>query len=165
MELMLWLKRNAEAFSHIAQAFAFLSAAGFFMWKWISGYLVANLTVLPEIYRRRLDVDTDILVTTIHMKKGDRESLLLRKVQVSVTCDGCPLVSTELKSPYVNEKERMIRLSPNEDAQFDHVARVPARAMCDVEILVTGTSGFISRGSFAKGTWKVHKVSLPRESA
>lgn len=153
---------NANKIKDLAEAIALLAAAAFFFWKLISGYLVANLTITPTLHRARSNGNNDSLLTTINLVKGDRESLLLQEVKITITGEKGTIVSQNLNSPRVENSRRLIRLSPSETAQFDHLCMVPTGETCEIEIAIKGTSGFIPLGPVTRGGfWKVHKISLP----
>jgi hypothetical protein len=80
----------AETVKNWAEAFAWVCAGAFFVYKAFSGYLISNLSLSLKCRRRHLAPGTDYLVVTAGLKKGDRGAVSLHDIRahVSPTVDG-----------------------------------------------------------------------------
>jgi len=142
--------RLADA-RHLAEIMALLSAAVFFAYKAISGYLITKLTIKRRSMRQHIPgANHDHLKVTITLEKGDRGTVQIHDVQGRVcTANGkLPLVfETDLDSLGVDRRsfkhksfgntERalinweklsqtspFLNLSPGEKTDFSFLAKV-----------------------------------------
>jgi hypothetical protein len=162
-----YLTPYTKTLSEIAQMLAFTAAAIYFLWKWLSGYLVTNLSIEPVLKRQRKFGDVDLLCIDVKFTKGDIGSVVLTQVRIKVRNEKEPkdLFNIKLSSPFIEEKNRMIRLSPGESTQFAHLIEVPSGICCYIEIYVQGCSGYFpKRFSMIYSHWKASVYSLPIES-
>ena len=152
---------HSKQISELAQALALLAAAGFFLWKLVAGYLFCNLSVQLGLTRIARYSGRDYLNVDIKLTKGDRSSLLLKRIQVSVKQGNAPLPSTDLESPIIPDGSRMIRLTPGESTHFSYICEVPSDSMCYVEVVIEGKSSWLTTGH-----WKAsaHCVKLPADA-
>jgi hypothetical protein len=66
------------------EMFAYLAAAGFFVFKWTSGYMSTNLSIEIVCTRKESTPDTDLLGVVVILSKGDRGSLHIFDVGIRV---------------------------------------------------------------------------------
>jgi hypothetical protein len=151
-----WFLYHSKQLSELAQALALVAAAGFFGWKLFTGYQVCNLSLQLSLARISKYSGRDRLITNIKLSKGDRASLLLKRVHVVVKVDGSVVSDEVLTSPQVPDKTRMIRLTPGESTQFSHICEIGTDDVCNVEISVDGKSSW-----FTTGHWKASAHSVP----
>ena len=59
---------------------ALTSAAGFFIWKLIAGWLILNLEVFIELQRQRKSDDNDFLAIKLKLQKGNTDALWLEDI-------------------------------------------------------------------------------------
>ena len=147
---------HSKQFSELAQAAALASAAFYFAWKLVTGYLFVNLTVELKTMRSTAYAGRDHLLTEIRLSKGDRASLLLKEVTVFVKAGEHPQRSEKLKSPLIPGGLRMIRLTPGEATVFSHSCEIPSHCVCLVEVYIAGRSN-----SPFTGHWRASTHSAP----
>lgn len=140
--------RHSKQLSELAQALALISAAVFFLWKLVAGYLFCNLSLQIGLTRIPKYSGKDHLITEIKLLKGDRSSLLLKSIRIIVRT-GTVVHETPLNSPFIPGETRMIRLTPGESTQFSHICEVDSDSVCHVEVSVDGKPLW-----FTTGHWK-----------
>jgi hypothetical protein len=163
---------------NIAETIALLLAGAFFIYKFISGYLIVNLSVKLKCIRHALESsDEDLLAINVTLAKGDRGSLDFHDASVQVKYDGSAeeiqLHGFE-RSSYTgrtdvtdnfkkvnwssrSQKSPFLRLTPGEETQLAAKCLVPRDKECLVEAVILGkrTKGW------KIGQWKAACVSLP----
>ena len=165
---------------NFAEAIALFCAAGFFLYKLRSGYLIVNLSLKVSCSRRQLSTkeDKDYLVVSITLNKGDRGSLLIHDAQIRITCPGeqdisCALedlrrftyrdagggTSKELVWGQPSQTKPFLRLTPGDRTQISWWKEVAKGKPCKVEVAVLGKRDF----SFRFGQWRASCSSLPLE--
>jgi K+-sensing histidine kinase KdpD len=152
-----WLLCHSKQTSEIAQATALFAAALYFLWKLFTGYLIANMSVESILSRSRLDRGEDLLVISVKLTKGDRESVTLKEIKLQVQTNETEICNVSLLAPFATEARRMIRLTPGEITQFAHQCKVPIDGICYVEVLVKGKAFFFT----PMGYWKASAISAP----
>ena len=168
---------DAAAAKNIAETLAIASAAIFFAYKAISGYLYVDMSLALSSGRSRLTDAEDVLVITLRLKKGGRGSVRIHDVQARVSCGPThqiltfvgfhrlsyttePVTSIERKVinwRKLSENQPLLRLPPDEETEFSCWCRVPTSAICNVEVAVLGRE----RSWFGIGQWKASLVSTP----
>ncbi len=148
------------------------AAAGFFLWKLFTGWLIINLQVSLDLQRQRYDEKNDILAIQVNLKKGATDTLWIQDVSVRVTPHGTASLPTviefsELTQLAVGDKKlnwaashpegKKITLSPDESVQLARTALVPKGTSALVEAAVFGDRTFWSQGF----QWRASAVSLP----
>jgi len=173
-------KAVAETFKNWSEAFAWLCAGGFFLYKAFSGYLISNLSLSLICNRERSTQETygtDYLVVTANLRKGERGAVTLHDVRarVSPTVHGEPdskvlagirrLTSNktgldvfQLGSAEASEKP-LLNLPPGEETMFSGWFRVPSAEPCTIEVTVLGGWRWHRRGT--RYQWRASVVSLP----
>jgi len=159
-----------------AEAFAWLCAGAFFVYKAFSGYLISNLSVSLKCRRRHLGSGTDYLTVTVSLKKGDRGAVSLHDIRahVSPTADGeldfKPLVGTKRLGSRdggngtwriletQSREAPLLNLPPGEATSFSQCFRVPSRYPCEVDVTVLGGWPW-HRGT--RYQWRASDISMP----
>lgn len=163
--LQLLCVEPGETFKLVSEVFkiiAYSAAALFFLWKFVSGYMVSNLSLDPIVKRQKHTEGNDYLLIDLKLIKGDRESVVLIAVSLSMKEDTADPININLESPTVVSEKRMIRMSPGEITQFSHLFTVAASSCCTIEFHIKGHAGIFSR-AFGRytGHWKASVISLP----
>ena len=161
----------------IAETIALVSAAAFFIYKVVAGYLYVELSLAVSTTRTHLDSEIDLLVISAKLKKGSRGSVRLHDAQAKITYDKMVkyipflgihrlsyvsglLSSTDRKTINWDKSSKsspLLRLPPNEETEFSCHIQVPRTAVCDIEIAILGQV----RSWFGIGQWKASHVSAP----
>jgi hypothetical protein len=154
-----------------------LSAAAFFAYKVITGYLIVNVSVSAKTQRGRGTDTMDYLAIAATLKKGSHGSLELHDARTQVSWTGGSqereLIGIERLSFRTEQGHRrkrvvfasgseaapFLRLTTEEEATFSTLVEVPASAPCVVQIAMTG----IRTGGWRVGQWRTSMVSLPRD--
>jgi hypothetical protein len=161
-----------------AEALALFCAAGFFLYKVRTGYLIINLSLRVSCSRQTASVNSDYLVVSIELSKGDRGSILIHDAQIRITCpdeEDIPGTLDELKRySYRNAGDRpgkelvwgqpsttkpFLRMTPGDKTRISWCKEVPKGKPCKVELAVLGKRDF----SFRYGQWRASCYSLPLE--
>jgi len=146
---------SATNLKDLAQTAAWGSAALFFLYKAISGYMFINLGVAIETRRRasRLRPGRHDLVVRIVLTKGDRATLPLGLVEICIEGDASPqrVVVNEI---LVNHPkgERSLNLTPGETTHFERYFDVTADSLLQIVVTIRGKR---------RGCWRASAVSLP----
>jgi|ERR1051325_3588399 hypothetical protein len=167
-----------EQVKDIAETIALASAAGFFIYKAVSGYLYVDMSLAVSSQRSSANQDEDLLAITAHLKKGSRGSVRIHDAQARVTFDGGQqtmpfagfhrLSYTTDRTGSVDRKvldwskrsetQPLLRLPPDEATEFSCCFRVPKHVICVVEVAVLGRE----RSWFRLGQWRASHVSTPK---
>jgi hypothetical protein len=168
----------AETIKAIVESIAFGCAGAFFIWKLRSGYQVVNLSLGLQCHRSARDPDTDLLVASVTLTKGDRGSLDVHDAQArftirdkvrtasfagfersSYTTESLPAAERHVIDWSTRSKSSpFLRLTPGESSCLSCYVDVPKRETCFVEVAVLG-----KQASGKKvGQWKATYVSIPR---
>jgi hypothetical protein len=157
----------------VVEIFAYLAAAGFFLFKWISGYMSTNLSIEIACIRKQATTDADFIAITVDLSKGDRGSLHIFDVGIRV--DGREGNVRDQLEPYrvvrgdsTREKRRTIDwstkdktyypfLQAGEKAQLSWNCTVASKGISKVEVVVVGRRKFSQRVK----QWRASAVSLP----
>jgi len=112
-----------EDLRKIVEIVAYLTAAGFFLFKWTSGYMSTNLSIEIACSRKRAgtDTDTDILAVSITLAKGESGSLHIFDVGVAV--DGETRNLRYQLEPYTIRQPSTSSNGPTHDAGRDRERR------------------------------------------
>ena len=167
----------AETVKLWAEAAAFTGAAGFFLYKAVSGYLISNLTLSLTCKRQRShQQETDFLAIMATIKKGDRGAVSLHDARATVSY-GTPV--QELSKEFAgtsrvsftdkrygirrishepSKKTALLNLPPGEETQFSTYFEVPADVPCTVVVTLLG--GWSARWRTAY-QWRASQVLLP----
>lgn len=148
------------------------AAAGFFLWKLFTGWLIINLQVSLDL-QLRVTKKNHILAIQVNLKKGATDTLWIRDVSVRVTPHGTASLPTviefsELTQLAVGDKKlnwaashpegKKITLSPDESVQFCGYPRWSQKVRLHLWTpLVFGDRTFWSQGF----QWRASAVSLP----
>jgi hypothetical protein len=172
------IKTISETVKAIVESIAFGCAGGFFIWKIYSGYQVVNLSLGLKCQRTARNADTDFLVVSATLTKGERGSLEVHDAQARFTIGDqvqtVPFVSFE-RSSYTTEllpagkrhvidwskrskSSPFLRLTPGESSCFSCHVELPKQQMCFIEVAVLGKQA----GRDWVGQWKATYVSVPR---
>jgi hypothetical protein len=167
-----WILDHPKDFAEIA---ALASAALFFLYRAVAGYLRVNLSVSLIFLREpRRDQSTDNLVVSVRLAKGPNGSIALHDATARITVDGnvqvLPFPGTS-RSKRVQSNERssinwseveqsspLLKLVPGEETELALTLAVPNNSICLIEVAVLGKRVF----GTAFGQWKASGVSLPR---
>jgi hypothetical protein len=171
-------KTIAETIKAIAESIAFGCAGAFFIWKLRSGYQIMNLSLGLQCRRTARDADTDLLIVTATLTKGDRGSLEVHDAQARFTirervhtASFAGLERSGYKTESLSAAERhvlnwsrrsksspFLRLTPGESSCISCSIEVPKSETCFVEVAVLGKQA----GGKKVGQWKATDVSVPR---
>lgn len=153
---------------------ASVSAAVFFIWKIIAGWLVVNVEISIEIDRQAQTEKEDLLAFKIIFKKGNTDTLQIKDIQarVSYQQNGEQKQQVEM-FPEINKlsindkkimnwktldaKGRKISLSPGESFHVGRFVWIPTATPVIVEAILHGTRKFWKRGF----QWHASIASLP----
>lgn len=160
-----------------SEAFAWICAGGFFLYKMLSGYLISNLTLSLACDRKTADVGADFLVVRATLKKGDRGAVALHDViaEVSPAAPGedqaKPLAATRRLSSAPSDmkgilkivnspsgKTPLLNLPPGEETTFSEYFKIPSAKPCVVSVTVLG--GW-RRDLNTRYQWRASTVALP----
>lgn len=161
----------------VAEIIAYLSAAAFFIYKAIAGYLIVNVSVSGTIDRVRANDTEDHLTVAATVKKGSNGSVELHDARARASygdnkTKDMPFVGIERLSfksadhrggrklvafGTSSERNPLLRLAPEEEATFSGIVRVPISEACVVEVVFIGKR----TGSWKVGQWRTSLVSLP----
>jgi hypothetical protein len=143
----------------IAETAALVCAGLFFGYKFLSGYLLMNLSLSVTTCRHMRNETTDILVVALKLTKGDRGSTDLHDAKVRVSCTGGETISEVVgadrrtfQTQKLGNSDRrvidfssrsakvpLIRLTPGEETTFSAHFEVPRELICTVEAAVLGS--------------------------
>lgn len=150
------------------QGIAFVAAAGFFGWKWASGYHAFDMSLAISTRRFRRPGGRDQLVVSLSLTKGTRESALLRSIKLYVSDPSSTngQTSVEIADVQLVAAKRAIRLTPGEATSFEHLFEIDPQASVKVAAEVVATSGFFDLVSDdgIKGYWRCTVISVPEEA-
>lgn len=140
-----------------SEAFAWICAGGFFLYKTFSGYLISNLSLSVTCERKPARAGFDFLVVHAVLKKGDRGAVALHDAmaQVSPVAPGekeaKPLTGIRRLSSRPSEikgvleivnapskKTPLLNLPPGEETTFSQYFEIPSDAPCLVLVTVLG---------------------------
>jgi hypothetical protein len=174
-----FLNLSLTEWESIAKIVGFFSAAAFFIYKAVSGYLITNLSVKLKCNREHSNITgMDYLIVTAALAKGERGSVSIHDGQARLRYDGgttqpTPLIGMErlsyqtvkLKNQEMkqidwdkrSESSPFIRLSPGEKAEFACYWEVPSNSVCRVEVVFVGSR----LKSWKLGQWRSSLVSIP----
>jgi hypothetical protein len=167
----------AETAKAVVETIAFGCAGWFFIWKWRSGYQVVNLTLELQCQRTARDADTDLLVVSATMRKGDRGSLEVHDAQARFTFgDQVRILSFvgferssfvtkslpqseryEINWSKRSENSPFLQLTPGESSCVSCYIDLPKKQTCFVEVAILGKQS----GGKAICQWKATCVSAP----
>ena len=169
---------SLEDTKNLAEVFAFGSAAIFFLYKAITGYLITNLSIsLSSSRHTAIDENTDWLTIVAKLTKGDRGSLDLHDAKVRVrwqegeiterligyTRQGYKnepvggITRTIVDFDSVHQLKPFLRLSPGEETSFSCYVEIPSDQVCTIELTVIGKM----RRDRQSGQWKASTISIP----
>lgn len=166
----------AETVKAWAEAFAFVSAGGFFLYKAFSGYMISNLALNVVCQRKKMPTgDCDYLLVNAVVKKGDRQALTLHDAQARISAPAANQPALKKFSGVTrlgfvrtgnaiqikesqSHKNPFLNLPPGDETVFSTFFEVRGDEPCIVEVTLLG--GW--RWDF--GTvyqWRASQVSLP----
>lgn len=159
---------STKSFAELMQGIAFVAAAGFFGWKWASGYHAFDMSLAISTRRFRRPGGRDQLVVSLSLTKGTRESALLRSIKLYVSDPSSTngQTSVEIADVQLVAAKRAIRLTPGEATSFEHLFEIDPQASVKVAAEVVATSGFFDLVSDdgIKGYWRCTVISVPEEA-
>jgi hypothetical protein len=178
-------KTIVEVVNLLVQTVALLGAAGYFGYRFITGYFIVNLSLSLSASRRKSpNPGEDFLSVAVTLTKGDRGSLNLHDAKLRVTWEGGEVIhdlpgidrrnylgerlgSFERKT--INFAERaayspFLRLTPGEEAVFSAYVKVPSASVCYAEVIILGERRWGKRRGRRVGQWRSSILSFP-ESA
>lgn len=156
----------------ILKIVAIISAAGFFGWKIIAGWLIVNLEIEIQTDRRKMDEQNDWLSINLLLKKGNTDALWLKDIVVRLyTPDGVQIFDNitfdEFQSlDIVKEKirwsppakdRRKYTIAPGEVFRFGTIRSVKSNNPLIIEAAVFGKRAFWPKGF----QWRSSVTSLP----
>jgi hypothetical protein len=168
----------AETAKNWAEAFAWLCAGGFFVYKAFSGYLISNLSLSLKCQRRHTGRGTDYLVVTARLKKGDRGAVSLHDIRahVSPTVEGESdfqslvginrLSSRDVGNGIWNvlktqsREAPLLNLPPEDETSFSQCFVVPSDLPCAVDVTVLGGWSWHRKTRYQ---WRASAISLPND--
>jgi hypothetical protein len=161
-----------------AESLALFCAAGFFLYKVRTGYLIVNLSLRVSCFRQTASVNSDYLVVSIELSKGDRGSILIHDAQIRITGpDETDIPGTlddlkrytyrnaggrpgkELVWGQTSQTKPFLRMTPGDRTRISWCKEIPKDKPCKVELAVLGRRDF----SFRYGQWRASCHSLPLE--
>ena len=163
----------SEIVKNYAQVAAWLVGALYFVVKLVQGYLVVDMSVTVVPTRQASSsVDTDYLVASVTLNKGERASFRLHDAKIVVGQGETrqeskldfqrfsfrrdkKLLSINFEKP--SARVPTLNLAPGESANVATWFTVSSAEPCLVEVVVIGT-GF---SSLVVGQWRASAVSLP----
>jgi hypothetical protein len=150
------------------QGIALIAAALFFGWKWASGYHAFDMSLAVTTRRFRRARGKDLLIVSLTLTKGTRESALLQSIKLHLSRPHEPNVSTsmDIADPQLIAAKRMIRLTPGEATTFEHLLEIEPDDSVKIAAEVVATSGFFDLVSddAVKGYWRCTVISVPEEA-
>ncbi|HTE26966.1 hypothetical protein [Flavitalea sp.] len=151
---------------------ALVSAAGFFGWKIIAGWLIVNLEISIETTRQAIDDTNDLLAIKLLLKKGNTDALWLKDIAIKVQdTEGNMEVKhiirfDEYKSLSINKasqivwgsniKSRKFTIAPGEVFHFAKIEKVSFDKPLIIEAAVFGKRAFWWKGF----QWRASVASL-----
>lgn len=159
---------STKSFAELMQGIAFVAAAGFFGWKWTSGYHALDMSLAISTRRFRRPAGDDQLVVSLSLTKGTRESALVRSIKLYLydPNNTDEPTSVEITDAQLVAAKRAIRLTPGEATAFEHLFEIDPHASVKVAAEVVATSGFFDLVSDhgIKGYWRCTAISVPEEA-
>jgi hypothetical protein len=172
------LKAAIEIAKGIAETSAYILAAGFFVFKWVSGYQTTNLSLEIKTQRqadRTPNSNTDDLEIVVILTKGDRGSAHIFNIDVLVNgkqqlklMSGLEHYMVEKPDPrkrlidFTTKDEKYVSfLNPGERTEVATVCKVLSEAICDIQVVVVGRRK-LSRDL---KQWRASAISLPDKVA
>jgi len=155
------------------QMVAYFAAAGFFVFKWTSGYMSTNLSIEIVCTRKESTSDTDLLGVVVILSKGDRGSLHIFDVGIKI--DGEVVDVRDQMEPYnvareeiTPEKRRQIIWSSKDNQYYPFLqagektqvalgCEVASKKVSRIEVVVVGRRKL----SYRVKQWRASSVSLP----
>lgn len=144
-----------------------LSAGGLTVWRIMAGYNVVNLSLAIDAKRTPIaSSEKHNLVTTIELKKGKAGSLVLERLEVSVTYPDQEAPVSHRFDTYLRDLGRHLNITPDEETQFAAHFQVPSNAICQIEVTVSGVSIRPTLAGMrllpvAPSRWKASAISVP----
>jgi len=180
---MKWLAVVAgllENIKTVAELAAYVGAAAFFWWKLRSGYLIVNASISIDVARSPCTSDTDLLAVSVKLTKGSIGTLVLHDARIRVSHGSSQeereVLGYERLKFRMDEREPQrsrvtfghrsaaapyLFLTPEEEATFSALMKVPSSAPCIVEAAVSGKRRYGDR----IGQWRSSTISLPASAA
>lgn len=169
-----WLS-STENIKNIAETIAIFAAAGYFLYKALTGWLVANLEISIETDRHSTD-KKDLLAFKINLKKGSIDTLQIKDIKARiytinmVTQQIEEIIQefdfSEIERLKVDNKGKIlwgstikknVSLSPNESFHLGRYCEVTKGQPVIVEAVLFGDRTFWKKGF----QWKATVVSMP----
>lgn len=170
------MSRSLGDLKTLAEIAAFLSAAGFFLWKLRSGYLIVNAAISLKADRVHRDSSTDYVAVSAVLAKRGSGSLVLHDARARFThaqgAKELELIGYGRLSCRIDTAKRgrstvifdqsssaqpFLFLTPDEEATFSIYTEVPRSSPCTIEVAVSGKR----LGRRRVGQWRSSIVSLP----
>lgn len=136
-------------------------------WQLLAGSQLTNLSLQVTLARSVSARDgMHDLVTTITLKKGNRSSLILTSVTVSISSTGAETLVQQIQAIRIPGLDRFLNLTPGEETQHSTHCSVPAASVCEVVVTVSGEL-FLPpwikrmRGEPKDSFWSASAVSTP----
>jgi len=139
----------------VVQVLAYVAALAYFCWKVRDGYFFVNLSVAIRLERTRHD-EADWLVVTLILSKGDRSTLTLTDIGLTVFDDDREIPpAIRLDSLWIKEAKRYLRISPGETVALSAAYSVPRKSLCHV------VASIHDRRRRTASFWKSTAISPP----
>lgn len=168
---------NINLLKDIFQIGALASAACFFVYKAVTGYLRVNLSLSIECRRQRhQNTDDDNLVVCVRLKKGGNGSLALHDAKAQVFYGSVKHIASfpgirrsartntdpkrqrqHIDLPSEDANSPFLKLVAGEETELATALKVPRSAVCEIEVAILGRQVH----GFPFGQWKASCVSLP----
>jgi len=162
-----------EEVKNVLTIIAAFSAAVFFIWQIVAGWLVVNVEVSIVTERQTKSNEEDWLAFKLVFKKGKTDTLQIKDIKARVITQDGSVVPGGLFSfdeihklsatnnivdwSKLNEDARNISLSPEESFHLGRFLKVPVDEPLIIEMVLHGTRTMWGRGF----QWRASAVSLP----
>jgi hypothetical protein len=176
---VLWWWQHArpigETLKVWAETIAYGSGGVFLIYKVLSGYFIADLSLKVSCERFATGQGMEILAASAILKKGDKGTIRIHDAKVRISDDAGNVFAVQRMTgidrlSFETEKDRMkilfnsvsktpwLSLPPGDETQFVGLCRVPSGQLCLVEFVILGRK--LWGGKTAQ--WRASTVSLPK---
>lgn len=137
-----------ERFKVIVEILGVLAVGLFFIYRFLTGWMSANMDVGIESSRSHADAQNDYLAVAVKLERGEYGTLQLGQAQLRVTYPGSnlspsiiDLVGVErlsdsegrLQWQNISKDDPQLNLHAKEKSQFGAALKVPRQAVCLIE--------------------------------
>ena len=131
----------------------------YFIYKFILGYLMINVSLVSSSRRSNNGDGRDDLVVTTKVIKGERECLQMNRLQHVVVGEHTFITEPNIDFRSPSAPAGILRMSPGEETSFEVCLNVPGSAVLTIDVCLTGWSGPFSKR--IPGYWRTRVVSVP----